>query len=677
MNAALGSAGIILGFVASLGGIVTIAVGLARRRPKLLVAGRTYVWMVAVGALLAFGFMERALLTHDWSIAFVANNSSKHTPFPFNVATLWSALEGSIILWATILSGYLVATAIKFRKRATDSLVGWATLTMFVISMFFFGLMLPNIGPADPFKATPFAIVPGFDGPGPNALLQNHILMAIHPPMLYLGYVGFSVPFAFAIAALATGRLGEGWLLETRRWTLFAWGFLTIGIVLGAWWSYEVLGWGGAWAWDPVENASFLPWLTGTAYIHSVMVQERRGMLRVWNLALLCATFALTILGTFLTRSGVLDSVHAFTESGIGVWILTFFAFVVLVSAGLIGWRGDRLRSPGRIDSPLSREAAFLYNNLFFAVFAFAVLLGTVWPLIVEAVNGEQLSVGRPWFDFFGMILGLFLLGLMAIAPVLPWRKTTMETLAQRLQWPAWVGVGAVVFAVLIGARGFAPLAAFGLGGFAAGAALRQVVLATRRQGWRGFVGRANGGMIVHLGVVVLVVGYIASSTFQTSREVRFSPGQTVQIEGHTLEYLKSSSSVNDRYTSVAANIRVDGGKVFAPALRQYPTNSQAIGTPSVHTSLVDDVYLSLLTGPADGDVVNVRVIIEPLAVWMWIGGAIMAVGAALAAWPGRRRDPLDPVSAPIRTGHDDEEQPPAVESEKPDESEPALTGVD
>ena len=322
MNAALGSAGIILGFVASLGGIVTLGVGLSRRRPKLLVSGRTYVWMVALGALLAFVFMERALLTHDWSIAFVANNASKHTPFPFNVATLWSALEGSIILWATVLSGYLVAISIKFRNRASDPLVGWATLTMFVVALFFFGLMLPNIGPADPFKGTSFVIPPGFDGPGPNALLQNHILMAIHPPMLYLGYVGFTVPFAFAIAALVTGRLGEGWLLETRRWTLFAWGFLTIGIVLGAWWSYEVLGWGGAWAWDPVENASFLPWLTGTAYLHSVMVQERRGMLRVWNLSLLCATFSLTILGTFLTRSGVLDSVHAFTESGIGIWIL-------------------------------------------------------------------------------------------------------------------------------------------------------------------------------------------------------------------------------------------------------------------------------------------------------------------------------------------------------------------
>ncbi|MEY2431463.1 MAG: cytochrome c-type biosis protein CcmF [Acidimicrobiaceae bacterium] len=657
MNAALGSAGIILGFVASLGGIVTLGVGLARRRPRLLVAGRTYVWLVAIGAVVAFLAMERALLTHDFSIAFVAHNSSRHTPFPFNVATLWSALEGSIILWATVLAGYIVITALKFRTRATDPLVGWATLTMFAVSLFFFGLMLPNFGPADPFTATPFSIPAGFDGPGPNALLQNHVLMAFHPPLLYLGYVGFTVPFAFAIAALVTGRLGEGWLLETRRWTLFAWGFLSVGIVLGAWWSYEVLGWGGAWAWDPVENASFLPWLTGTAYLHSVMVQERRGMLRVWNLTLLCATFALTILGTFLTRSGVLDSVHAFTESGMGIWVLTFFAIIVLVTIGLIGWRGDRLRAPGRIDSPLSREGAFLFNNLFFAVFAFAVLLGTVWPLIVEAVNGERLSVGRPWFDFFGMVLGLGLLLMMAVAPVLPWRKTTAETLARRLQWPAWTGIGAVVFAVLVQARGLAPLAAFGLGGFAAGAALRQVALSTRRQGWRGLVGRANGGMIVHLGVVLLVVGYIASTTFQTSREVRLTPGQTITIEGHKLEYLGSTTNIDARHTSVGARIRVDGGKVYKPELRRFPNNAQAIGTPSVRTGAYDDVYLSLLTAPGDGDSVNLRVIIEPLAVWMWIGGGVIAMGTVLAAWPGRRRDPTDPVSAPVVNKRPDERE--------------------
>src|SRR6476620_7061021 len=281
--------------------------------------------------------------------------------------------------------------------------------------------------------------------------------MVIHPPMLYLGYVGFTVPFAFAIAALATGRVGEGWLVETRRWTLFAYGFLTTGIVLGAWWSYEVLGWGGYWAWDPVEVASFLPWLTATAFIHSVMVQERRGMLRVWNLSLVCATFSLTILGTFLTRSGVLDSVHSFTESAIGPAILTFFGLIVLVTVVLIGWRGDRLRSPGRIDSPLSREGAFLANNVVFAAFAFVVLLGTVFPLMVEALNGDRISVGVPYFNRMTMPIGLSLLFLMAVAPVLPWRKASGELLRQRLLWPALFGTACVVGAVALGARGFTP----------------------------------------------------------------------------------------------------------------------------------------------------------------------------------------------------------------------------
>jgi cytochrome c-type biogenesis protein CcmF len=673
MNAALGSGGIILGFVASIGGIITIGWGLRTKRPRLLVAGRSYIWLVALGAAIAVFAMERALLTNDFSVKFVADNGSKHTPFPFNVATMWSALEGSILLWTLVLCGYLVATAIKFRKRATDALVGWATLTMLVVTTFFFMLMLPNVGAADPFTATPFSIPPGFDGPGPNALLQNHILMAFHPPLLYLGYVGFTVPFAFAIAALVTGRVGEGWLLETRRWTLFAWGFLTIGIVLGAWWSYEVLGWGGAWAWDPVENASFLPWLTATAYLHSVMVQERRGMLRVWNLTLLCATFALTILGTFLTRSGVLDSVHAFSESGIGPIVLSFFGIIVLVSAFLIGWRGDRLRAPGRIDSLLSREGAFLLNNLLFAVFAFAVLLGTVWPLVIEALNGERLSVGRPWFDFFGMFLGMGLLFLMGVAPALPWRKTKIGLLAKRLIWPAWIGTACVVLAVVLGARGLAPLIAFGLGGFAAGSAGRQLVLASRRQGWRGFVGRANGGMIVHFGVVVLIVGYVASTTFQVSREVTLKPGDSITIEGHTLQYLNMSTKTDPRVTTIAANVKVDGGKVYAPALRQFPGPGAAIGTPSVRTTPIGDVYLSLVTVPQGTDAVDLRVIIEPLAAWMWTGGAIIAFGTILAAFPGRRRNPIDPVSAPVPT----KRREPDPDETAPADEAPVPAGVD
>jgi cytochrome c-type biogenesis protein CcmF len=664
VNVAVGTGFLVLGLVAAVGGIVTIAAGLATHRKPLLLLSRQYVALVAVGAVGAFVVMERALITRDFTVRYVAENGSSRTPALYNFATLWGALQGSILLWTLVLAGYLVVVTVKFRKRATDPLVAWATLTMLSVSLFFFLLTLTVAKPFVSFNP-PF----GYDGPGPNPLLQNNPLMAFHPPMLYLGYVGFTVPFAFAIAALVTGRLGEGWLVETRRWTLFAWGFLAVGIVLGAWWSYEVLGWGGYWAWDPVENASFLPWLTGTAYLHSVMVQERRGMLRVWNLSLLCATFALTILGTFLTRSGVLDSVHAFTESGIGPAILAFFCFVVLVTVGLIGWRGDRLRSPGRIDSPLSREAAFLFNNLAFAAFAFVVLFGTVFPLIVEAVRGDQISVGTPYFARFTMPIGLALLFLMAVAPVLPWRKASTELLSQRLIWPAWIGVLTVVVAVLLGAHGIEPLLAFGLGGFAAGAAGRQIVLASRRQGWRGVVGRTNGGMVVHIGVVVIAVAFAASSSFSHQREVTLKPGETAHVAGHSLTYLGSSAAQKKEKTVLSARVRIDGGKVYAPALSTFPNGSQAIGTPSVRSTPTADVYLALLTAPNADKAVTLRVIVEPLVVWLWVGGALIAFGTVLAAFPGRRRRGTEPVSAPV-AGHV-APPPPEEEPAPPDVPEP------
>ncbi len=645
MNVALGDAGVVLGLVSCLAGVVTIAVGLVRDRVALVRTGRSYAFLALAGAVLSTVAMERALITRDFSVGFVAEHGSTRTPALFNVATMWSALEGSILLWALVLAGYTALIAHKFRRRLDDELVGWALLTLLAVGLFFFALMA---GPADPFESV--TVAAGYDGPGPNPLLQNHLLMAFHPPMLYLGYVGFTVPFAFAVAALATGRVGEGWLLVTRRWTLFAWGFLTVGIVLGAWWSYEVLGWGGYWAWDPVENASLLPWLTGTAYIHSVMVQERRGMLRVWNLSLLCATFALTILGTFLTRSGVIDSVHAFTESGIGPWLLSFFGAIVVVSVGLIGWRGDALRAPGRIDSPVSREGSFLANNVLFAAFAFVVLLGTVFPLVVEAVNDERLSVGVPYFNRMTMPLGMLILFLMAIAPVLPWRKASEELLRVRLFWPAVFAAVVVVAVVVTGSRGLAPVLAFGLGAFAAGAALRQVVLATRRQGWRGLVGRTNGGMIVHLGVVAVAVALAASQSYATEVELRLVEGETATVGRHTLVYEGLQTSEDPEKTTVAARIRVDGDEVHRPAINEYLFAGQTIGTPSVATGFREDVYLALLDLPEDeGDPVVLRVVVQPLVQWLWIGGIVMGVGTALAAFPGRRRrTPTAPVSAEV-----------------------------
>ncbi len=635
MNAAVGDAGVALGLAASVLAVVTLAVGLLGDRPQLRRTARIYVWIVAVGALLAFVAMERALITRDFTLLYVAENGSSRTPALFNFATLWGSLEGSIILWSTLLAGYLISVSVRFRRESEDPLVGWALLTMFVVCAFFFGLMT---GPADPFRS--FDPPLGYDGPGPNPLLQNHILMAVHPPMLYLGYVGFTVPFAFAVGALVTGRLDEGWLGATRRWTLLAWVFLTTGIVLGAWWSYEVLGWGGYWAWDPVENASLLPWLTATAFIHSMMVQERRGMLRVWNLSLVAATFSLTILGTFITRSGVLESVHAFTESSIGPALLGFFATVVAVTVGLIAWRGDELRAPGRIESPVSREASFFANNLVFAAFAFVVLLGTVFPLVVEAVNGDEVNVGPAFFDRMTAPLGMALLFLMAVAPVLPWRKAHGELLARRLHWPAWFGTISVLVGLAVGARGLAPLLAFGLGGFAAGAAVRQLVLSVRRQGVRGLTGRKNGGMVVHIGVVVVSVALAASAGFQRQAEFDFEVGETVEFAGHTFTYLAWEIESSDDRDEWEVLVEVDGHGPYAPARTRFNNAGQAVGTPSVRSTLVDDVHLSVLVVPDEtSDVARLRITVQPLVIWLWIGGGIMLVGGALAAlpWTGRR----------------------------------------
>jgi cytochrome c-type biogenesis protein CcmF len=642
MNSTFGNLGVTLAVTASLAGFVTSAVGLLRRRPQLVRFGPVFAMMVLAGAIVAVIAMERAIITRDFSLAYVAKVGSTKTPALYNFAAMWSALQGSILLWGLVLAGYTVAVVRRFRKRLGDPLVAWALTVMLGVCTFFFLLMA---GPANPFLRL---AVPASEGTGPNPLLQNHILVAFHPPILYLGYVGFTVPFAFAIAALITGRVGEGWLLETRRWTLFAWGLLTLGIVLGAWWSYEVVGWNGFWGWDAVENASFLPWLTATAFIHSVLVQERRGMLRVWNLSLLCATFSLTILGTFLTRSGVVESVHAFSEGTIGPWLLTFFGITVAVALGLMAWRGDRLRSPGAFDSPLSREGAFLINNLLFALFAFVVLLGTVFPLIIEATQNKRVAVGRPFFDAMTMPIGLALLTMMAIAPVLPWRKASTELLRDRLFWPAWCGVGALALSVVLGGSGVAALVAFTLGGFAAGAAGRQLVLATRRQGLRGLVGRANGGMVVHIGVILVAVGLAASQSYARTSDVSLKPGESTVFGGHTIVYVGKDVVETKQSRAERARVTIDGAE-YAPAQVLFNSNGQIVPRPSVRTRPWGDVYLSLAKPVAADGTANLQIVLNPLIMWLWIGGLVMGFGTVLAMFPGRkRRLATDAASAPI-----------------------------
>ncbi len=386
-------------------------------------------------------------------------------------------------------------------------------------------------------------------------------------------------------------------------------------------------------------------------------------MLRVWNLSLVCATFSLTILGTFLTRSGVIDSVHAFADGDVGPWLLVFFTIVTLGSVGLIGWRGDQLRSPGAIDSPLSREAAFLGNNVLFGALAFVVLLGTVFPLLAELMDGSRLTIGRPYFDSLGRPIAVVTLFLMAVAPVLPWRKASTELLGERLFWPAVTAVVVTAGALLLGGRGFWPVVTFALAGFAGGAAARQIILATKRLGWRGFVGRTNGGMIVHLGVVLLAVGVAASESYKTDRFFTMSPGDTVSVEDHTFTYEGLGADRTSRRDRTFARIVIDDGQEYQPARTNYRQQGQVVGTPSVKPGLTEDLYLVLDDVPTEATgPIRLRVIIRPLISWIWAGGVLMGVGTLLAVFPGdRRRRGTEPVGMRKAAPSD---PPPTADSE-------------
>jgi cytochrome c-type biogenesis protein CcmF len=691
VDAHLGVIGVWLAFLASIAGAVVIAVSFVTRRHaghavaadgatadvtttggpgRVAGDGRLLAPVMLVGALLAAGAMEHALVTHDFTLVFVAENNSTVTPLLYSITGMWSALAGSILLWGLILAVVSTLFVWRYRRQATDPVIRWATLVVYVVSAFFFGLM---VGPANPFVTAPGAT----QGLGPNSLLQDNPLVAIHPPLLYVGFVLFTVPFAFAIGMLATGRVGDRWQIECRRWTLVAFTFLSVGIVLGAWWSYQVLGWGGFWGWDPVENAALLPWLCGTAYLHSVLVQERRGLMRVWNLSLSIATFALTILATFLTRSGVITSVHSFSESSLGPLLIGFFFAVVIVGFGLIAWRGDRLRSPGGIDAPLGREGAFLLNNVLFVGFAFVVLLGTLYPILYEALTQQQVTVGAPFFNTIAVPVGLTLLFLMAVAPVLSWRKMSGAVLWQRLVIPVWIGVGTVVLCVAFGLRGSATLIGFGLGAMAAASAARALVLSvraahTRHVGWwRGLVGRANGGMIVHLGVVLLAVGIIAATSYRSQAELALHRGTVVTYDGHRFEFEGLRTVTSPSRTSQEALVEVDGA-TFTPATTSFGSALSVVGTPAIDSGLFGDVYLTFDAvgglGAASGNQainnlpqgsVAIGVVVEPLVAWLWAGGLLIGLGGLLALVPGTRRRATDPTSSPsaLVTGAPPEER--------------------
>ncbi len=667
MTALLGVGGIFTALGASFALVITGLRVFVGSKPS--EALRTPVLALVAGALAALLALELGLLTDDFSVAYIANHHRSTTPLVFTIATAWAALEGSIVLWGLVLSGYVFFVYRAFAGRGDDRLGAGALAVMGVVAVFFFGLMATVANPfevctqaEEAFCASssplPWAAADApLEGRGPNPLLQNHLLMAVHPQVLYLGYVGMTVPFAFAISALMMGHPGAEWIRRTRRWTLLAWAFLTAGIVLGGWWSYEVLGWGGYWAWDPVENASFLPWLVSTAFLHSAVVQARRGMLQAWNVILVIATFSLTILGTFLTRSGTIASVHSFTQSAIGPALLGFLLVILIGSLGLFAARAHLVTSPPRLDSLASREGLFLFNNLLLSVFAFAVLTGTLFPLFVEAFSGDQVSVGRPFFDRIAIPLALVLLLAMGLGPVAPYRAARPRVVWERIRLPLQIALALGAAAVLAGYRSVGLVAVIIAAAFVVAVIVRLLVkTATQRaakgdeSAWQaaGAVLRSDpgfwGGQLSHIGVAVLAVGIAFSSVEATRQVVELSVGETANAVGFDLTYRSGFARDEPSRSVVGASIDIEReGRLVTtlePRLNQYFGQSQAVTTPAVTTSLSGDLYLSLRSIDASG--VTMEVSWFPLVWMVWLGGLTAAAGGLTArlARPVRVRSP-------------------------------------
>jgi cytochrome c-type biogenesis protein CcmF len=587
--ASLGSALLGLAFLAALGAGALALAGRGGDERRLVLSRRVvYAFCALLTACVVI--IEIAFASNDFSFNIVQQHSSIETPSFYKLAAMWSSQEGSLLLWAWVLSIAASAALYATRNRLRD-LVPWATAVMMGVAAFFTGLMLfaPNV---DPFAATP-SPAPA-DGVGLNPLLQ-HPSMMIHPPMLYSGYVAFTVPFAFAIGALVTRRLDAEWIRATRRFALIAWAFLGLGLLLGARWSYTELGWGGYWAWDPVENAALMPWLLGTAFLHSIMVQEKRGMLKVWNASLIVGTFSMALLGTFLVRSGVLQSIHAFGDSTVGPYILGLIGVVLVGSTALIVSRLDDLRSEKRIDSLASRESVFLVNNLLLVGMTAVIFWGTFFPLISELFTGEKASLAAPWFDRYTTPLAILLVLFTGIGPLLAWRRISWESAKRVFRVPlavaAVVTLGLVAFtdaAENLWALALFAFAAFALTGLAqefwsGASARRQLSGEPGPQALVGLVSRNRrryGGYIVHVGVIVLLIGIAASSSFQTNRDVELKPGESTVVDGRTITYVKPTVSVDQEKLGFGSLLRVEeDGKVvgYLRPSRQYfrPTGQE------------------------------------------------------------------------------------------------------
>jgi len=624
------------------------------RRDDLIASGRRAIYATFAMVLTASIGLWTALLSRDFSLEYVAGHISANMPNVYIFTAFWSGQAGSMLFWALILSLYS-AIAVYSNRERNRTLLPYAAGTLGAILLFFLATTC--------FKANPFTRLDWtpMDGRGMNPQLQNPG-MAIHPPNLYLGYVATAIPFAFAIAALITRRLDAEWLAVVRRWSLLSWFFLTVGIVLGMWWAYVELGWGGYWAWDPVENASFLPWLTGTAFLHSIMIQEKRGMLRKWNVVLVVVTFLLSIFGTFITRSSVIESVHSFAQSPVGSWFAAFFFASTGATIYLVSTRLKNLEAKAELESMVSREAAFLYNNLVLVGIAFAVLWGTLFPILSEWVRQEKITVGPPFFNAVNIPLGLLLLALTGIGPLIAWRKASPANLKRQFAFPATSGLVLGALLLALGMRSGHALVTYALAGFVAATILQEFYkgVSARRTIHGESIGvgfvrliarnrRRYGGYIVHAGIVMLFAAF-AGLAFRSEHDITLRTGQQFETNdpyGHHWRFISQGASSDKRFNRIVTSVALETYRDGKPAgfikseKRQYfdsaerPTFEPATEV-GIQTTAKLDTYV-VLAG-VRGDVAELRVTFNPLVVWVWIGGALMAIGGLVVMWPQAER---------------------------------------
>ncbi len=657
----LGSLALVLAFCLSLYAAVASAVGGWKERRLLVLSAERAVYAIWFLLTMASAVLVTALLTDDFRLAYVAGHSNRSLPPLYKFAAWWGGQEGSLLLWSWLLATY-AAIVVARRRSRREPILPYVTTVLALTQCFF---LILNAFVASPFKvlAVGRSVTPAPDGSGLNPLLQ-HWAMAVHPPTLYLGYVGFSVPFAFAMGSLITRAQGESWIRTTRRWALVTWLFQSCGILLGAAWAYAVLGWGGYWAWDPVENASLLPWLTATAFLHSVMMQEKKGMMKVWNVALVAATFWLSILGTFLTRSGVVSSVHAFAQSPIGAWFVGFMAIGLALTAAVILSRLDYLKSEARLESVVSRESAFLFNNLIFVGSCFAVLWGTLFPLISEAFTGEKISVDAPFFNRVNIPIGLMLLLLSGVAPLLVWRRTSLESLKRNFLWPGVAALALIAALAAAGVRHFYALVTFGLCLFVAWTIVAEFYKGARairrRTGMNPLAAaveltrrntRRYGGYLVHMGVVLMFVGF-AGSAFNRHATQEIAVGETARIGRYELRVADIRQGENENYSWERAFIEVLlGGRKIAllePERRFYKASRQPTSEVAIRRRLNEDLYLNFAGMTEDGRHGVIQAYVFPLVSWIWIGFAVLVFGGLVCLSPNKSKDGSRPRSVGV-----------------------------